>query len=163
MWIPDKKRLVKICLHSQGQDVETPWAEDLGEVPGRPGARRVRLANVPILYTKPTYGDVIVVEPDTTYRKLTWEVRDPIEEDGGRYTVIVEYVVPASGDVPTAFSALIEVGMKVNVRVQGCFAPKEDQPGLACLAVPVAVDARTVLAYFGRQDLPMSLTLVHPL
>jgi hypothetical protein len=61
MWVPDKTKLVKVCLHSRGKDVETPWAEDLGELPGRRGVHRVRLGNVPFFHAKPTYGDVLVV------------------------------------------------------------------------------------------------------
>jgi hypothetical protein len=73
MWVPDASKVVKVCLHSQGAYVETPWAEDLGVAPGPPGARLVRLGNVPFLRPKPTYGDVLVVEPDANYgNRLTW-------------------------------------------------------------------------------------------
>ena len=91
VWVPDKNKLVKVCLHSRGEDVETPWAEDLGEAPGRPGARLVRVGNVPFFHAKPTYGDVLVVEYDPTYNKLTWDsgglpyerILERIAEDGG--------------------------------------------------------------------------------
>jgi len=54
MWLPEKSKLLKIRIQSNGADVETPWAEDLGEVEGRKGARRVKIANVPFLHAKPT-------------------------------------------------------------------------------------------------------------
>ena len=171
MWIPDKSKLVKVCLHSQGEDVETPWAEDLGEVPGRPGARLVRLGNVPFLHAKPTYGDVLLVEPDETYRKLTWDdrgvpferIRERIAEDGGRYAMILDYAVsPSAPDVQTAFTALDKAGENVNIAVEGGLAPTASRPGRAYLAVPYKMTVEAVLLYLRAQSLPMLLTLVHP-
>jgi hypothetical protein len=66
MWLPDESKAVLVRFHARGKDVETAWAEDLGSVPGRPGARRVRLGNVLALHPKPTYGDVSEALPVTT-------------------------------------------------------------------------------------------------
>src|SRR5215470_6260099 len=104
MWLPDKSKMVRVRLHSRGKDVETAWAEDFGEVRGRPGARRVRLGNVLALHTKPTYGDLFIVERSLPGGILTWNsfglpyerIGERIEEDGGRYTVILEYKLSSS-------------------------------------------------------------------
>ena len=115
VWVPDKNKPVKVCLHSRGEDVETPWAEDLGKAPGRPSARLVRLGNVPFRHAKPTYGDVLVVEYDATYNKLTWDsgglpyerILERIAEDGGRYAVVIDFdLVPLSTDARAAFKLL---------------------------------------------------------
>lgn len=171
VWIPDEKKLVKICLHSQGKDVETPWAEDLGPAAVSPGARFVRLGNVPFLHAKPTYGDVLVVVPDPVYNKLTWDreglpferIRERIVEDGGRYTVIIDYELsPPGSDPQPAFSALDVAGENANVNVEGCFGPTAERPGRAYFAVPYAMSIAALLAYLDEQNLPMSLRLVHP-
>lgn len=67
MWRPNETKLIKVLLHDNGEDVETPWAEDLGGHPANPRTRLARLANVPFLHAKPTYEDVIVVENDNAY------------------------------------------------------------------------------------------------
>ena len=167
VWVPDKKKLVKICLHSQGKDVETAWAEDLGEATVSPGARFVRLGNVPFLYAKPTYGDVLVVVPDPVYNKLTWNSEglpfERIVDDGGRYAVILDYeLVPRGSDPQPAFSALDVAGENANVSVEGCYGPTAERPGRVYLAVPYAMTTAALLAYFDDQNLPLSLTLVHP-
>lgn len=171
MWIPDKKKLVKICLQSQGKDVETPWAEDLGEATVSPGARFVRLGNVPFLYAKPTYGDVLLVIPDPVYKRLTWDseglpferVHERIVDDGGRYAVIIDYeLVPRDSDLQPAFTAFDIAGEKVNVSVEGCYGPTPERPGRVYLAVPYAMTIAALLSYFDEQNLPLSLTLVHP-
>ena len=61
MWLPDRAKLIKVRLHANGEDAETPWAEDCGPAPGPVGAHYARLGNVPFLHAKPTYGDVVVV------------------------------------------------------------------------------------------------------
>ena len=171
MWVPDKTKLVKVCLHSRGEDVETPWAEDLGEAPGRPAARLVRLGNVPFLHAKPTYGDVLVVEFDPTYNKLTWDangvpferIDERIAEDGGRYAAIIDYdLLPPTANAQAAFKLLDVAGEKMNIAVEGMCAPKRGNPGRAYLAVPSDLPPMVVMADFDEHDLPMKLTLVHP-
>jgi hypothetical protein len=171
VWVPDKSKLVKVCLHSRGDDVETPWAEDLGEAPGRPGARLVRLGNVPFFHAKPTYEDVLVVEYDPTYNKLTWDsgglpyerILECIAEDCGRYAVIIDYdLVPPTTDAQPAFKLLDVAGEKMNMVVEGMRGPEDGRPGRAYLAVPYDIAPILVMAYLDEQKLPMRLTLVHP-
>lgn len=170
MWTPDKSKLVKICLHSCRADVETPWAEDLG-VSGTPPVRRVRIGNVPFLHAKPTYGDVLIVEHDSKYGRLTWDaagvpheqIGARIAEDGGRWAMILDYtlVAPAT-DAPTAFKALDKAGDEADIAVEGCYAPKALKAGRAYLAVPCAMTPDDVLRIFQARGLPLTLTLVHP-
>ena len=171
MWLPDESKLLKVRLHSRGEDVETAWAEDLGEVQGQPGARRVRLGNVPFVHSKPTYGDVLIVEPSLPGGMLTWDsfglpyerIRERIEEDGGRYAVILDYTLESSAqDAQAAFSALDIAGEQANIAVEGCFTPKKERPGRAYLAVPYNLKPTDVMKYLRGKSLPMSLTLVHP-
>lgn len=171
MWSPDESKLVKVRLRSRGEDVETAWAEDLGEVPGRPGARRVRLGNVPFVHAKPTYGDVLIVERSLPGGMLTWDsfglpherLRERIEEDGGRYAVIVDYTLDSpTQDVQAAFSALDIVCEQANIAVEGCFGPKKERPGRAYLAVPYDLKPADVMNYLHGKKLPLSLTLAHP-
>lgn len=172
MWIPDKAKLTKVRLHSQGEDVETPWAEDCGPAPGGAGARYVRLGNVPFLHAKPTYGDLIVAIPDpSTGGYLTWDsgglpyerLGERIAEDGGRWAVIVDYVLlDPAGDVRKAFSALDVAGERANIAVEGCYEPMEGRPGQAYLAVPAELAVEDVMTMLAGWNLPLSFTLVHP-
>ncbi len=170
MWNPDPDKLVKIRLHAGGEDVETPWAEDLGPAE-TPGARRVRLANIPFLHAKPTFGDVIVVERDDDGR-LSWngggddygDIVEALEEDGGRWTMILDYVLaPGAPDVRTAFRALDAAARAADMAIEGCFEPREKKPGRVYLAPTRDLDAEAALARLRDADLPIVLTLVHPL
>ena len=172
MWLPDKSKIVRIRLHSRGEDVETAWAEDLGVVPGRPGARRVRVGNVLYVHAKPTYGDVLIVERSLPGGMLTWDslglpcqsIGERIEEDGGRYLVIIDYTLGSfARGTRAAFAALDTAGEDANIAVEGCFGPKDGKPGRACLAVPYELQPEDVLKYLRERNLPMSLTLVHPM
>jgi hypothetical protein len=171
MWLPDRTKLLKVRLHSQGLDPETPWAEDCGPAPGPAGSRYVRIGNVPFLHAKPTYGDVIVVSPDEE-RVLSWdgggrgydEVCESLIEDSGRWVMILDYEVrPPAATSQEAFSALDIVGESVDIAVEGCFAPSATRPGRAYLAIPASMNVEQALALLQSARLPMSLTLVHPL
>ncbi len=171
MWHPDRAKLVKVRLHSRDLDRETPWAEDCGPAPAPAGARYVRLANVPFLHAKPTYGDVIVASPDEE-GMLSWDdeglpyeqVVDRIIEDGGRWAMVLDYeLLDSASNTQAAFSALDVAGEEADIAVEGCFAPGPGRPGRAYLAVPASLDVDDVLTFLERQDLPMSMTLVHPL
>src|SRR5687768_3683495 len=93
-----KPKMIKVCLTNQGEDVETPWAHDLGPASGPPGARKVRLINVPFMHAKPTWGDAIVVLP-VEHGLPTWDrngtpwatIATRIEQDGGRWAMIIDY------------------------------------------------------------------------
>jgi hypothetical protein len=116
---------IKVVLVNDGDDVETPWAVDLGPADGAPkGSRRVRLNNVPFLHAKPTWGDIIVVTPNADGR-LEWngngasysDVENLIEEDGGRYTVIVDYMPHAGTSADAAWRALVRVFERENTNL----------------------------------------------
>lgn len=170
MWQPDRSRLVSVRLHTCGQDVETTWAEDCGGAPVPAGARFVRLANVPHVYAKPTYGDVIVVAPDRE-GVLSWdsggvaleEIDEQIIEDEGRWMMALEYALtdPNQG-VHEAFTALAAACEAADIAAEGYFGPGEGEPGCVYLAVPAGVGLEQVLALLERQGLPLSLRLVHP-
>ncbi len=170
MWRADRSKLVKVRLHSNGEDVETPFAEDLGPAAGSWGSRKVRLANVPFLHAKPTYGDVIVVEPDPDGR-LTWnsggvpfdEIGARIAEDGGRWAMIVDYELREDAHgVTAAFQALDMAAESADIAVEGCFAPRNERPGRAYLAVPDTMGVEEVLTMLRAANIPLELKLVHP-
>src|SRR4051812_4652495 len=171
-WTPDKTKLVKVCLHSRGEDVETPWAEDLGPDDRGAGFRRVRLANVPFLHAKPTYGDVIVVEPDDDAGgRLTWD-RDGVDfedigkrlcEDAGRWAMIADYRLDyGATDLTASFRALCDQAEKFDIIVEGCFEPREGRPGRVYFAVPKTMSTYAVLGNLDTLDGGIHLMLVHP-
>ena len=169
MWTPDPSKLVKIAIHSQGEDVETPFAEDLGPADGPPGSRRVRIGNVLFLHAKPTYEDVVIASPDEDGR-LTWDTQgmqydavcERLDEDSGRWTMIVEYEVEAGSDVVTAFKALDLAGMDADIAVEGLSSPKPGKPGRAYLAMPGALRVDAARAFLRGLDVPMTFEVVHP-
>jgi hypothetical protein len=149
--------MIKVQLQDQGNHVETPWAEDLGPV-GDDGARRVRLANIPFLHAKPTYEDMILVTPNPD-GFLTWDaegvaweqIPNRIEEDAGRWVMIVDYAPTANADAE-----------EIDVCVEGCSGPRDGKPGRAYLAVPAGMTAEAVMAHLAEQQRSVDLTLVHP-
>lgn len=172
MWRPDAERMVRVRLLGEGDEAESVWAEDLGPAFGEPQARRVRLCNVPILYSKPTYGDVVVVEPDEDGiliwdggGRLPGEDDRAIEEDGGRWVMIVDFApAPSSVDAQRAFAELVGAAKAAEIVVEGCYAPSARTPGRACLAVPNHLSIEGVLEWLCRgAGLQMKLKLVYPL
>jgi hypothetical protein len=171
MWLPGESKAVLVRFQSRGQNVETAWAEDLGSVPARPGARRVRLGNVLCLHSKPTYGDVLVVERALPGGVLTWDsfglppsrIKERIDDDGGRYMVALEYSPdPPSRDAREVYRALSVAGDHADIIVEGCLGPEKGRPGLACLAVPYRLRRIDVLRYLRRKNLPVTFRLVGP-
>jgi hypothetical protein len=167
---PDRERLLKVRLHSQELDSEWCWAEDCGPAPGPDGARYVRLANVPFLHPKPTWGDVIVVTLDQDGLPA-WdregasgaEIDDLLIEDGGRWSLFVDFeLLDPRGDVEKAFQALHAAGEERDIAVEGLVAPRDGHPGKAILAVPGSMDVDDVMAYLEARELPLSLTVVEP-
>lgn len=135
--------LIKVRLTDRGEDSETPWAHDLGPAPGPPGSRKVRLANVPFMHAKPTWGDVIIVTPvDDDFPLwdrggVPWEqIATRIAEDGGRWAMIVDYV--PHRDSADAFRALAEACAEIEVVCEGAWGPREGTPGRAYLAVKMS-------------------------
>jgi len=174
-----KYKLIKICLVNDGEDAETPWAQDLGPAQGPPGSRRARIVNVPFLHAKPTWGDVVVVspDPDDDDALLTWDAKGiafskigtRIFDDGGRYAMIVDYK-PRKDD-PTgdeAFSAIAkacEVSRKLetnDIVCEGAYGPDGSTPGRIYLAVKDALEPSDVMTQLADADPPCTLIQVHP-
>jgi hypothetical protein len=174
VWFPDSSKLIKVMLHDDGADVETPWAEDLGPIDDRSDARRVRLANVLFLHAKPTYEDVIVVEredDDDDDSHLAWncrgvpfeQIHTRIAEDAGRWAMIVDYRPHDAGaDVKALFTALEAKARAMDACLEGAFGPKGDRAGRAYLAVPRGLTPSEVMTRLRDADLALDLELVHP-
>ncbi|HTJ45485.1 MAG TPA: hypothetical protein VL463_25450 [Kofleriaceae bacterium] len=158
-------KLVKVLLHDRGEDVETPWAEDLGPADG--GGRRVRLDNVPFLHAKPTFGDVIVVREDSRYEgQLVWDrggvawdqIGSRIALDGGRFAMIVDY---DAKDVDR-FGELSEWLGENELVPEGCFGPRDGKPGRLYLAVPKSRAIGDVMILLGTNRFGFAFTQIHP-
>jgi hypothetical protein len=172
MWTPNPERLVKVLLHSRGEDVETPWAEDLGADPRRPWMRLVRLGNVPFLHAKPTYGDVIAAERDES-GTWSWDSRGRpyqeivdhlLVEDSGRWSMIVDYTLTANAscELTAAFRQLDRLGDASEIAVEGCYASGDGRGGRAYLAVPRTLGVEAVLQLLVGARLPLTFALIHP-
>jgi hypothetical protein len=162
-----KPKLIKFCLTNEGRHSETPWGHDLGPAPGPNGGRRVRLFNVPFLHAKPTWGDVIVVSPDSD-GVLTWDrngvaweqLGSRIAEDSGRWAMIVDYA--PHPDTKDALRALATACAEHDVVCEGAFAPLDGKPGRAYLAVGDVLSDVTVMARLRDAELPCELIQIHP-
>jgi hypothetical protein len=159
-----KPKLIKVCLTNQGEDSETPWAYDLGAVPG---GRKVRLANVPFMHAKPTWGDTIVVAatedgfPTWDRDGVPWsKVGTRILEDGGFWAMIVDYAPhPGEGD---AWGALVRACADHSVICEGAWGPADGTPGRVYLAVPEATSDADVMSALREAELPCDLIQIHP-
>ena len=163
-------KAIKICLMNRGADRETPWAHDLGPVAGRKGSRKVRLANVPFMHAKPTWGDVIVVAPGAD-ELLTWDrdgapfaqLATRIAADGGRWAMIVEYTPRAAARrIDKIFESLARACAELDVVCEGAWAPAKAKAGRVYLAVPAALTDVAVMTGLAAADLPCKLVQVHP-
>ena len=163
-------QLVKIRLHDRGEDPETPWAIDLGPAAGPPGARRVRLDNVPFLHAKPTCDDEIVVVPDAD-GFLEWDragvpfeaIASRLAHDSGRWAMILDWTPHAGTGVQAAWTKFVAACNAADCVPEGSRRPDTDVPGRAYLAVPRNLRVDDVLTRLRSAGLPMDLTLVHPL
>jgi hypothetical protein len=158
--------LIKVRLTDEGEDSETPWAEDLGPAPGPRGARRVRLINVPFMHAKPTWGDVIIVVPVEDDFPLwdrggvAWDqIGSRIAEDGGRWAMIVDYA--PHGDSEDAYVALVHACAELEIVCEGAWGPRDGKPGRAYLAVKHELDDVAVMTRL-RDALPCELIQIHP-
>jgi hypothetical protein len=170
MWTPDPTRLVKVRLHNRGEDVETPWAEDLGPAPGSNRARRVRLANVPFFHAKPTYEDVIVVEPDED-GMLAWnadgaaweDILTRIDEDSGRWVMIVDYTPnDPTAETKPLYRALDQAAEAIGVCAEGAIKATFGKPGRMYLAVPAGMTIEQVMSHLQSAGIQVQLRLEHP-
>jgi hypothetical protein len=125
---------VKVLFHRRGEDVETAWCEPV-KVAGR---RLYRLDNILFVHSTPVCGDVIEASPSAKFDgALTFR---RIVEPCGRYTMIVEYSRAA------IFQPLQKLlAEELDVKAEGCFAPRGKTPGRVYLAVPAAVVPAQVL------------------
>ena len=154
---------IKVLLHDQGEDPETTWAEDLGPSGVAPGARRVRLANVPFLHAKPTWGDVIVVIPNADgflawdRRGVSWEDLDErIEEDSGRWVMIVSYDPAVYRERREQF---IELMRWLDARD---FIAEGPHPGSLYLALPAHREVEQTFRVIADNPFGIAVTLQHP-
>ena len=168
MWLPDRTRLLKIRLHDQGQDPETVWAEDLGSALLNPGARYVRIGNIPLLHAKPTYGDVIEVRthadgmPEWDRNGVDFhEIGTRILEEGGRWLAIVDYwPSQPNADLQSTFKTLDVACTARDVAIEGAFVGKNR--GCAFLAVPGSMTHADLVAWLRSQRANLRFELRHP-
>lgn len=162
--------LIKVCLTNQGEDIETPWAHDLGPAPDAPpGSRQVRLVNVPFMHAKPTWGDTIVVSPGAD-GILTWDrsatpwpqIGTRLVEDGGRWAMIVDYLPRPDLAEAEAFQRLNRACDAARVVCEGAWGPRDQDLGRVYLAVPRDLSAEAVMARLHEAALPMQLVQIHP-
>ena len=159
-----KPKHIKVCLTNRGDDAETPWAEDLGAVPG---GRKVRLINVPFMHAKPTWGDVIVVAPvedgfPTWDRDgVPWaEINSRIDTDSGRWAMILDYAPhPDARDI---FDALVRACAEHDIVCEGAWGPRAGEPGRAYLAVSGELTDVDVMRALRGAELPCELLQIHP-
>ena len=165
-------KAIKVCLTNAGDDVETPWAHDLGPAPGPKGSRKVRLVNVPFMHAKPTWGDVVVVSPvkdgfPTWDRSnVAWsDIASRIHEDGGRWAMIVDYV-PAKhveeDDEDACFDELAHACAELDIVCEGAWSPRSRPSGRVYLAVQNGTTDKAVMNHLARAKLPCTLSQIHP-
>ena len=164
-------KTIKICLTNRGEDSETPWAQDLGPAPGeKKGSRKVRIVNVPFLHAKPTWGDIVIVQPvddglPTWDREgVPWKsIHTRIVEDGGRWAMIVDYK-PGAGDATgdVAYRAVATACEAADVVCEGAFGPNGATPGRAYLAPRHETSAEDVMKKLLAAALPCELIQIHP-
>ena len=168
---------IKVVLCDRGEDVETPFADDLGPAPGPEESRRVRLINVPFLHAKPTWGDEIIVSPRDG--RLTWDaegvpwsqIGTRIARDGGRYVMIIDYEPRADDpEGAMAYRALCTACGEVpgepltgaSIVCEGAWGPRPGKPGRAYLAVREALQPADVMTRLQASTLPFTVTQIHP-
>ncbi len=164
-----ERELIKVRLHDRNEDSESVWAFDLGPVKGKRGARRVQINNICFVHAKPTLHDIIVVEPDPEdgdymlqwdQRGVPWsKIGTRIDEDGGRFAMIVDYRYGPDGD---RWRDLVTAVTRPGLDIEGAFGPKGDRPGRAYLAVDKAIKPADVMAILGKSGVGYTFTQIHP-
>jgi hypothetical protein len=162
---PHGSEPIKILLHDNGADVETPWALPVSSPPDR---ILVRLDNVPFLHAKPTYGDVIEVRQAADQPGLlSWnaagrsydEICAALVEDGGRYAVIVDYRC----DDVSRFGAMTAWAKREgDLECEGSSGPRDGVPGRLYIAARYAIGTDAIMRFLGGNSLGFRFELVHP-
>ena len=168
MWLPDRTKLLKIRLHNEGEDPETVWAEDLGAALLQSAARYVRIANIPMLHAKPTYGDVIEVLPhgdglpEWDRRGVDFcEIGTRILEDSGRWVAIIDYWPSRpNSDLQSTLEALDVASEARDIAIEGAVARKNR--GIAYMAVPNSMSLAALVAWLHSQRASVGFELRHP-
>jgi hypothetical protein len=127
-----------------------------------------RLVSVPFLHSKPTWGDVIVAKPDKERQfPRAWDRRgvpferiaERIHEDGGRYAAILDYEQGRAAQFQEVARWLEEA---LDVVAEGCFGPRDGEPGRMYMAVPDALPAAQLLARLQERFGAEGWIWVHP-
>ncbi|MEJ7597105.1 MAG: hypothetical protein WKG01_04275 [Kofleriaceae bacterium] len=173
-------KLIQICLVNDGDDAETVWAQDLGPAKGTDrapkGSRKARIVNVPFLHAKPTWGDVVMVSPDSDGTP-TWDaggtawsdLASRLLEDSGRFAMIVDYA-PRKGaaDGAAAFRAIAkacEISKQLadnDIVCESEYGPTPEDAGRVYLAVKDALEPADVMTRLHAAKPPCALTQIHP-
>jgi hypothetical protein len=127
----------------------------------------VRLANVPFMHAKPTWGDTIVVAatedgfPTWDRDGVPWsKINSRIEVDGGHWAMIVDYAPhPNAAD---AWSTLVRECANHEIVCEGAWGPEAGKPGRAYLAVAEAMSDVDVMNALLGAGLPCDLMQIHP-
>ncbi len=155
----------KVFLHDDGEDLESCWAEPLGT--SKQGRTLVRLANIPFLHARPTYGDIIEVARDPSYAgNFAWDrgglplanVGERIHRNGGRYVAIIDYLQSDGAD----FNVLTQWLKEQDVVGEGYFGQEGARPGRLYLAVPDSSEIEDILAAMEDEFGNFTFTRVHP-
>ena len=122
------------------------------------------------LHAKPTYGDVIVVAPDSD-GMLAWDaggvefedIGARIEQDEGRWVAIIDYGPrPPRKDLQAAFREFDIAAENIDIAVEGAFVRAGGHTARAYLAVPRRMTLQDVLDWLRSEPVPLEFTLVHP-
>jgi len=162
-----KPKQIKVALTNRGQDVETPWAVDLGPASGPSGSRKVRLINVPFMHAKPTWGDTIVVSP-VDDGLPTWDrdgvpwpkIGSRIADDGGRWAMIVDYA--PHRNAAAVFEDIARTCAEHDVVCERAWGPRNGEPGRAYLAVSPDLTDHDVMTSLREAQLACELIQIHP-
>ncbi len=157
---PTGPAIVKVILHARGELVETALCEAYGFDRGRP---LFRLESVPFLHARPTHGDVIAARTDDAYGgNWAWDRdREPIRQDGGRYTLVVDY---HTSDDEADFDRLCRrLRAEHDLVAELGYEPQGKKPGRFYLAAPRKVTPSAVLVALDQAAKGFRIEAVRPL
>jgi len=171
MWLPDRDKLVKVRLKNGNDDVETPWAENLGEDKEGRGIL-VKVGKHSILPREAHLRRRSAAEPRPGRRGfLTWDsegvpweaILTRIHGDSGRWAMVLDWrPTDPKESAQAAFSRLDRAPELLQVAAEGRWAPGPDKLGRAYFAVPKGLTVTEVLSRLRSTVSGVELTLVHP-